>query len=190
MGRCQQSNPTSIVGQHWNALPTSLNELEFYDHHRRRNSTGIEILVQFALFKRGIGAKDKWRPQKSSCKKGKKNTPIQNQISTWKMKSVFSLSLFLFATLKLIAGQLPVEAYNEIIGALQQGVVKIRWVRNLVPNVHHFMLLFRPLRSGMLEIRTLPTNMENAIHCEHPTFFPKAECKKNAEITVKNLVLE
>src|SRR6266511_2130841 len=25
------------------------------------------------------------------------------------------------------------------------------------------MLLFRPLRSGMLEIRTLPTNMENAI---------------------------
>jgi len=40
------------------------------------------------------------------------------------MKSVFSL--FLFATLKLIAGQLPVEAYIEIIGALQQGVVKIR----------------------------------------------------------------
>ena len=100
MGRCQQSNPTSIVGQHWNALPTSLNELEFYDHHRRRNSTGIEILIQFALFKQGIGAKDKWRPQKSSCKKGKKNTPIQNQIhGRWNQSFLFSLFSFLFSYL-------------------------------------------------------------------------------------------
>ena len=33
--------------------------------------------------------------KESSCKKDKKNTPVQNQISTWKMKSVFSLFSFL-----------------------------------------------------------------------------------------------
>jgi len=37
------------------------------------------------------------------------------------MKSVFSLSLFLFATLELVAGQLPVEAYNELLELCNRG---------------------------------------------------------------------